>query len=272
MAGPALTDADLDFVVGEAAPDASDGERLKGLVLRDSGFRKTMLSDDRVFERLMDDEEAFVKVSPGLYFEVLLRRAVSDLNSSTHTVERAGRDTVAVFDTDEVVDFLDRPGIVEYLAGMLASFTRIQGFVTSVRVRRGVRRRVRFNDMDSLVRLCATVDEPHRFGYYRRIADVCLFISGVFRDYAIPTAARGARHRRGMEDYEAEGRRFYALAGAHPAAGTMRLSEVFGLLQEHFAAARKPLTFDLQPVPSRPPQEALRRCRRAGSRTMREAQ
>ena len=245
MAGPVLTDADLDFVVGEAAPDASDRERLKGLVLRDSSFRKAMLSDDRVFARLMDDEEAFVTVSPGLYFEVLLRRAVSDLDSSTYTVERAGRDTVAVFDTDEVVDFLDRPGIVEYLAGMLASFTRIQGFVTSVRVRRGVRRRVRFNDMDidSLVRLCATVDEPHRFGYYRRIADVCLFISGVFRDYAIPTAARGARHRRSMEDYEAEGRRFYALAGAHPAAGTMRLSEVFGLLQEHFAAARKPLTF-----------------------------
>ena len=270
-----LTDTDLDFVVGEAAPDASDGERLKGLVLRDSGFRKAMLSDDRVFERLMDDEEAFVTVSPGLYFEVLLRRAVSDLDSSTYTVERAGRDTVAVFDTDEVVDFLDRPGIVEYLAGMLASFTRIQGFVTSVRVRRGVRRRVRFNDMDidSLVRLCATVDEPHRFGYYRRIADVCLFISGIFRDYAIPTAARaGRRHGRSMEDYEAEGRRFYALAGAHPAAGTMRLSEVFGLLQEHFAAARKPLSFHLQPVPSRPPQEALRRCRRAGSRTMREAQ
>ena len=118
--------------------------------------------------------------------------------------------------------------------------------MTSVRVRRGVRRRVRFNDMDidSLVRLCATVDEPHRFGYYRRIADVCLFISGVFRDYATPTAGRaGRRHRRSMEDYEAEGRRFYALAGAHPAAGTMRLSEVFGLLQEHFAAARKPLSF-----------------------------
>ena len=242
MAAPALTEADLDFVVGEAAPDASDRERLKGLVLRDSSFRKAMLSDDRVFARLMDEEEVFVKVSPGLYFEVLLRRAVSDLDSSTYTVERAGRDTVAVFDTGEVVDFLGRPGIVEYLAGMLASFTRIQGFVTSVRVRRGVRRRVRFNDMDidSLVRLCATVDEPHRFGYYRRIADVCLFISGIFRDYAIPTAGRAGRR---MEDYEAEGRRFYALAGAHPAAGTMRLSEVFGLLQEHFAAARKPLSF-----------------------------
>ena len=246
MAGPVLTDADLDFVVGEAAPDASDGDRLKGLILRDSSFRKAMLSDDRVFARLMDDEEAFVKVSPGLYFEVLLRRAESDLGSSAYTVERAGRDTVAVFDTGEVVDFLGHPGIVEYLAGMLASFTRVQGFVTSVRVRRGVRRRVRFNDMDidSLVRLCAAVDEQQRFGYYRRIADVCLFISGVFRDHTVPAAARaGRRYRRSMEDYEAEGRRFYTLAGAHPAAGTMRLSEVFGLLREHFSAATKPLSF-----------------------------
>ena len=91
MAGPVLTDADLDFVVGEAAPDASDSERLKGLVLRDSSFRKAMLADDRVFARLMDDEESFVKVSPGLYFEVLLRRAESDLDSSAYTVEHGGQ-------------------------------------------------------------------------------------------------------------------------------------------------------------------------------------
>ena len=183
-----------------------------------------------------------------MYFEVLLRRAHKDLEASTHTLERSGRQTIPVFDTGDVVGFLRRPGVVEYLAQMLASFTRIQGFVVPVRVRRGIRRRVRFNDMDvdSLVRVCATADEAQRFNYYKRIADVCLFVSGIFREHAAPTpiaATRGGRRRRSLEEYETEGKRFYGLAEAHPTAGTMRLSEVFGLLREHFASARKPLSF-----------------------------
>ena len=247
--GPVMTDTDLDLVVGAAAPEASERERLKALVQQDRDFRKAMLSDDGVFRRLMSDDEAFVKVSPGVYFEVLLRRAFKDLELSTHTVERSGRETIPVFDTGQVVAFLGRPGVVEYLAHMLASFTRIQGYVVPVRVRRGIRRRVRFNDMDvdSLIRLCSTADEPQRFNYYKRIADVCLFITGVFRDHAFSGADApvhaARRHRRSVEEYEAEGKRFYGLAEAHPTAGTMRLSEVFGLLREHFAAARKPLSF-----------------------------
>jgi hypothetical protein len=49
--------------------------------------------------------------------------------------------------------------------------------------------------------------------------------------------------RRGLEDYEREGQRYYGLAEAHPAARAMGMSEVFGLLSAHFTSARKPLTF-----------------------------
>ena len=253
--GQGYLEEDLEFVVGEAAPDAADKERLKELLREDGDLRRAMVGDERVFHRIMNDEEAFLRVSPALYFEVLLRRALTELEAATHTVERAGRQSIPVFDTGEVAELLGRPEVLGYLATMLASFTRIHSYVTPVRVRRGVRRRVRYNDMDidSLVRVCVAADEEHRFGYYKRIADVCLFVSGIFRGYATSGPSDGAsaqrrpslarQTRRSLEDYETEGRRFYELAEKHPTARALDLSEVFGLLRRRFSSARKPLSF-----------------------------
>ena len=249
-----LTDSDLDFVVSAAAPDASDVEHLKHLVRNDPDFRRAIASDDKVFHKIMSTEDIFLSVSPALYFEVLLRRVQKNLETARYTVEQSGREVVPVFDTPEVVDFLARPQVLEYLAQMLASFVRIESYVTRVRVARGIRRRVRFSDMDvdSLVRMCAAADEPQRFRYYKRIADVCLFISGVFPSYASSSVGRvpgnygpmmTRRARRTSEDYEAEGRRFYRLAERHHAAQVLESSSVLGLLAQHFASARKPLNF-----------------------------
>ena len=243
-----LSDGDLDFVIGLAAPNASDPERLKLLARQDGDFRKALVSDDAVFERVMADDEAFVRISPGLYFEVLLRRAFRELGTATHTVERSGGQLIPVFDTDEVVELLETPGVQEYLAEMLASFTRVESYVRPVRVRKGVWRKVRYSDMDvdGLVRLCAEADESQRLRFYKRIADVCLFVTGVFRDHAPSSSGSAAgvrRGRRSLEDYETEGRRFYGLAAGHPGARALGLSETFGLLREHFTSARKPLAF-----------------------------
>ncbi|MCH7800838.1 MAG: hypothetical protein IIC24_04750 [Chloroflexi bacterium] len=112
----------------------------------------------------------------------------------------------------------------------------------------------RVNSHDSLIKFASNADPIDRFGYYKRIGDVCLFVSGVFpghthRDYqqlaggkpaAIP---RTWRMRRSVEDYEREGTRFYRLAQEHPTARTLELAGVFGVLRENFASARKPLTY-----------------------------
>ena len=130
------------------------------------------------------------EISPALYFEVLLRRAAKDMEVATHTLERTGSQSIPVFDTDEVVELLALPGVLLYLSQMLASFTRISSQVTSVRVRRGIRRRVRHNDLDidSLMGRLGSAGEEQRFELYRRIADVCLFLSGIFPALrAVPT-------------------------------------------------------------------------------------
>ena len=249
-----FTDADLDFLMTSAAPDTEDTAQLKAAVRRDPELRGAMIGDERVFMRVMGDDEIFLKISPTLYFEVLLRQAVREIEATSHTLEHSGSQSIPVFDTPVVVEVLSRAGVVEYLAHMLASFTRIQSYVVPVRVPRGVRRRVRYNDMDidSLIRFSATAEESQRFGFYKRIADVCLFVTGIFTGQtfatyrhpgaAQPHAPRHMRTRRSLEEYEIEGKRFYRLAGEHPTAETLELSGVFRLLREHFGAARKPLS------------------------------
>ena len=250
-----ITAADLDFIVNEAAPEAQNKERLKELLLEDKDFRKALVGDEKVFQRVTTDDEIFLKISPTLYFEVLLRKALTELEVASHTLERAGRQSIPVFDAREVVELLSDPAVLDYLAQMLASFIRIQSYTVPVRVRPGVRRRIHYNDMDidSLLRFAVTLDEEHRFAYYKRIADVCLFISGLFPEYAFldyryPATGQVrpltvGRIRRSVEDYEEEGRRFYGLAEEHEMARVLQLTEVFGLLRERFNQARKPLSF-----------------------------
>ncbi len=254
-ANPLFSDTDLDFIAGEAAPDAPDREELKRRLAEDEEFRTALVGDEKLLQRVLADEEAFLHLSPALYFEILLRNASRDMEASTHTMERTGRQNIPIFDTDEVVGLLGQPQVLDYLAHMLASFTRIQSYVIPIRVRRGVRRRVRYNDMDidSLKRFATVADDEQRFGLYKRIADVCLYVTGVFpdfalRDYRYPASGQvrpqtSGRVRRSIEEYEEEGRRFYRLAEEHPVARSLNLSDTFGLLRHHFIAARKPLSF-----------------------------
>ena len=250
-----LTDADLDFVVETVASDAKDKAGLKALVQEDESFRKALIGDQRLFDEVVSDEEAFLRLSPALYFEVLFRQALKEMEKASHTVERAGSQTIAVFDTERVVSLLSQEPVLYYLADMLSSFTKITSYTIPVRVKPRVWRRIRFNDMDidSLMRFGQGIDEESRFGVYKRIADVCLFVLGVFPeraqlDYRYPFSGAlrpqtSWRARRGAQEYEEEGRRFYRLAGEHPSAKMQELSDVFATLVENFAAAWKPLNF-----------------------------
>jgi hypothetical protein len=250
-----LSDTDLDFVVQQAAPEFEDKAKLKQLMREDESFRKGLVGDERVFRKAMVEEEIILRISPPLYFEILLRKALNELEKASHTIERAGTEIIAVFDAGEVVGFLSRQAVLDYLINMLSSFTRVESYVISLRARKGIWRKIKFNDMDidALTRLCETMDEEHRFSFYQRIADVCLFILGIFPEHARfdyhypfwgevrPRIAKAMR--RGEEDYEAEGKKYYKLAAEHQAAIALGLSDVFWLLHQNFNIARKPLNF-----------------------------
>jgi len=259
MAGRLLTefsDSDVLFLLETVAPRlVAKMDTLKG----DPTIIEGMLDQEagKLFERimLMSEEKLMARISPRFLFEVLLRRALRELKSQSYTMERTANQKIPVFDTREVVQFLNNKTALRYLADMLSSFTRIESFTLPVRVRKGVWRKIRFSDMDidSLIRLCGVVDEEHRFAYYKRIADLCLFTLGVFpesvtRDVRYSPIGEVSRQhfrrlRKSAEEYEEEGRRFYKLAGEHKTASILELAEVLWQLHEKFNLAKKPLNY-----------------------------
>jgi len=160
-----------------------------------------------------------------------------------------------VFDTKKVVELLAKKSLLQYLADMLSSFTKIESYTVLFPFREGSWRQIRFSDLDlfSLMRLCEVVEDEHKLAFYKRVADICLFILGIFPDYAereyrypfsgqLRPQLRG-RVRIGPEEYEKEGRKFYGMAAEHPSAKELELSEVFWALHSHFEKAKKPLNF-----------------------------
>jgi hypothetical protein len=260
VAGPELkylelTERDLDFLVGTVSPETRDKSRLKQIMREDRDIRNSYVGDEKVFQRLMDEEESFIKISPPLFFEILLRKAAQDLERARYTVEKSRTMKIPIFDTQEVVELLNREDLLFYLADMLSSFTRVESYTVPVKIREGIWERVRFNDLDilSLMRFSQLVEDEYRLGFYKRIADICLFIMGIFpdyaeRDYRYPFSGQVRPHVRGKlrispEDYAEEGQKFYKLAAEHPSARELRLEEAFWALHRDFQRAKKPLNF-----------------------------
>ncbi len=94
----------------------------------------------RIFQRimLMSEETTMATITPRFLFEILFRTARKELKSQAYTVERTANQRIPVFDTPEVIRFLNNKVTLSYLADMLTSFTRIESFTLPVRVRKGV--------------------------------------------------------------------------------------------------------------------------------------
>jgi hypothetical protein len=255
LKGLRLSDRDLDFLVETVSPDVRDKYRLKQIIREDEDFRSKFVNDEKIFNRVMDDEEVLLKISPSLLFEILLRKTVNVFKKSSYTFEKTTNMRIPVFDTKDIVKLFTQESLLTYLAEMLSSFTRINSYTISFRARKGIWRKIRFNDMDiySLMSFCEVVEDEYRFVFYKRIADICLFILGLFpkyaeRDYRYPISGKVRPHiptkmRISPEEYENEGRKFYKLAAEHLSAKKLNISEVLWTLHQSFQKAKKPLNF-----------------------------
>lgn len=246
---------DLQFVVQTLVPGRNDPDHVVDLIQEDESLLDAMLQDDRLFEQLMTDDEIFVTVTPHFFFKVLLLRTQRDLEQELYTIERRHQQRVVLFDANRVVELLSDPAVRDYLATMLASYTRVNTMVIPIRVRPGIWHRFRVNDLDvdSLLRYAQILDEEYRFPAYQRIGDACLFLSGLFPEHieaqqwypqsgqARPRLSSALVHSR--EDFEAYGRTFYHLAAEHPAARQQGIAGVLETLSESFILAEKPLAF-----------------------------
>jgi hypothetical protein len=256
-----LTEADLRLL---SAVAPIPGGPAAGLT-RDPASIEGLLADPRVFDAILGPAAAAageaVLVSPFLAFGVAVHRAVTDLSAMDYLPERSGlRQRVPVFDTPELRDFLGSAARRLFLAELLASFTRVAS--GRYRVRTGGRPRTRrFSELDPvrLAGLLEVAPEESRPGIYRRLGDVCLFLAGVFPDYAAANAfgpldaarlLRLARVPSGERDglvvapalelLEYLGARWYRAALAAAPVQTARLA-VVGEVADRFRQARRVL-------------------------------
>lgn len=247
--------ADLCFVVETLIPERKDVEQVVTLLEDDKELLESMLQDDRLVQRLLSDDKSFLSVSPRFFFKILLLRARRDLEQEVYTVERRHLQKVVLFDAKRVVELMADEAMSDYLAGMLASFTRVHSATILVRVRPGIWQRLRVNDLDvdSLIRYAQMLGSDQTFAAYQRIGDACLFLTGLFPEYIgararYPHSGQLRPRLRGsllhnLEDYERYGRSFYHLAAGHDRVPSPQLRRVLAALSERFILAEKPLAF-----------------------------
>ena len=234
-----LTESDLKFVVETVATRRRDHDHIISLVRDKDDLLEPMLEDPKLAERLVNDLEILVRVSPYLMFSVLLRRVRRDLENQSFVLERDERGKpIPVFKAAQVGQLLGDPSLREYLAEMLCSFVRTNIAVLYRQEGRGWQKR-KFSDMDmdDMMALCRLVESQLKPRFYKRIADIALFLTGIYPDHA-SVFVRKPRSQdwRVVPDYEREGRRFYTLAAQETESPGP--ASVFGKLAEQFTLAR----------------------------------
>jgi hypothetical protein len=190
-----LSDADLAFLAASAATGDTDGGRRVGVgeLRAEPRLIAGLISDGRAFDALFGPRasgEALLHVSPHLVFALTVQRGLSDLQHAASVEEWVGPGRrVPLLGTGQLQSFLADPVRRLFLAELLASYSHVTSGSVWSRTRTGWRRR-RFSELDPirLAGLLDVVGEAERPGIYRRLGDLCLFLSGVFPDH---TATHG---------------------------------------------------------------------------------
>ncbi|MGA7392440.1 MAG: hypothetical protein WBV90_13385 [Terrimicrobiaceae bacterium] len=239
-----LTESDLKFIVETVATRRRDHDHIIGLVRDKEDLLDPMLEDPTLAERLVNEKEVFVRVSPYLMFAVLLRRVRRDLEPRSFMFERDARGKrIPVFEAPQAVQLLGDPAMREYLTELLCSFVRANTGLLYWK-ERGAWHNRKFSDvdMDDMIALCHLAEPALKPRLYKRIADLALFLTGIYADHASLVVRRPrsqAARARAVPDYEHEGRRFYALAARE--AEPPWPASVFEYLAEKFTLARETL-------------------------------
>lgn len=221
-------------------------------VREDQDILEGMVNDPALLDKMIRSEEEIVKVSPFLLFTVFINRVRKDLDSLSFTLEYSSHETIPVFDVGSIKRFLEQIEIRHYLIEMLASFVRINSYTIPVRVRKGLWYKYRISDynIDSLLGYIEVLETEEQFPTLKRIADLCLFLLGVFpetlRSSSVwiseeKSAGRG-KSAKSREEITDLGKQFYETASKHKTAYENQLVEVLETIGSHFEIAVKPLS------------------------------
>ena len=236
-----LSESDLRFLVETVATNRRDYDHIANLIRDKEDLLEPMLDDPKLTERLFCDEEALVRVTPHMLFSVLLRRLRRELEKEAYVldVDTKGK-RIPVFEGPAVAEMLSDKQTRDYLVEMLSSFARTNSGIIYWK-ERGTWHKRRFSDidLDDMVELAHIIDPEMRPAIYKRIADIALFLSGIFPEHAAHSSGSrknmfSAKHT--LKDYEQAGKRFYQVAARET--DQTQWKPVLGTLAEKFSLTR----------------------------------
>jgi hypothetical protein len=202
-----FTAADVDFILNVLGHKPGDAVPLTAL-LADPDSRDLILDDELLFRALLE-QRGCLRVSPRLYFYVLVR----------HVLRRSG---------------LEDRRVADYVAEMLAEFSREER-THCVVPGQPARLQYFFEMLTALQK----ADTHTAFCIQAHIGDHSLFLSGVFPEHILHRAKR--RGAPGLRYFEDMGRANYRAASHHRLAARYDLTSVYDTLSEQFEAARRAL-------------------------------
>jgi hypothetical protein len=202
-----FTASDVDFILNVLGRRPGEAASLVAL-LADPETRDLILDDDLLFRALLE-HGGCLRVSPHLYFYVLVR----------HVLRRSG---------------LDDRRVADYVAELLAEFSREERSHCVVPGQPG-----RLQYFFEMLTALETADDHTAFCIRAHIGNHSLFLSGVFPEHILHRAER--RGAPGLRYYENLGRANYRAASHHRLAARYDLAAVFDTLSEHFEPTRRAL-------------------------------
>jgi hypothetical protein len=248
-----LSEADLSFVVKTIVDKRQDHDYICDLLKDKPDLVEIMLENEKLFERVNEEEDIFLKISPFLLFTILIQQTEREMGKKSYMLEIVGhREQIPIFDAKDSVTLIQNKDMRNYLARMLASFTKVDSTTVVYRAR-GLTYQRHFSelDFDNVLELAGLVELPYRYDFYKRLADISLFITGIFPEYLqgseegnSPFPEKHMGHsERTLHDYEKEGRQYYDLASTYDEAREQGLDHVLSQLAENFTIIRKPLNY-----------------------------
>jgi hypothetical protein len=236
-----LSESELRFLVETVATNRRDYDHIVNLIRDKEDLLEPMLDDPKLTDRLFRDEEALVRVTPHMLFSILLRRLRRELEKEAYVldVDTDGK-RIPVFEGPAVAEMLSDKQTLDYLAAMLSSFARTNSGIIYWK-ERGTWHKRRFSDidLDDMVELARIIDPEMRPALFKRIADLALFLSGIFPEHAARfTGPRKTMFsaNRTLKEYEQAGKRFYTVAARET--DEPQWKPVLGTLAEKFTLAR----------------------------------
>jgi hypothetical protein len=198
-----FTANDVDFILA-ALGKTGAAESLVSL-LADPETRDLILDDDTLFRALLE-QGGCLRVSPHLYFYVLVRQVL----------RRSG---------------LDDRRVADYVGELLTEFSREERARCVVPGQPG-----RLDYFFEMLAALEKADDHTAFWIRAHIGNHSLFLSGVFPERILQRSER--RGAPGLRYYQDLGRANYRVASHHRLAARYDLAEVFDTLSERFEKTR----------------------------------